>query len=68
MKLLKECYEKAKELLRDNRDIMDRIAGYLSEKETITGKQFMELYNEVLAERNGVSPEIADEQPEVLEE
>jgi len=55
IELLKECYEKAKELLSGNRDIMDRIAGYLSEKETITGKQFMEIYNQVIAERNGGS-------------
>ena len=53
MELLKECYDKAKELLSGNRDIMDRIAEYLSEKETITGKQFMEIYNEVLEARNG---------------
>ena len=53
MELLKECYEKAKELLSGNRDIMDRIAEYLSEKETITGKQFMDIYNEVIAARNG---------------
>ena len=53
MELLKECYDKAKELLSGNRDIMDRIAEYLSEKETITGKQFMEIYNEVIAARNG---------------
>ena len=52
MELLKECYDKAKELLSGNRDIMDRIAEYLSEKETITGKQFMEIYNEVLEARN----------------
>ena len=51
MDLLKECYEKAKDLLRGNRDIMDRIAYFLSEKETITGKQFMEIYNQVIAER-----------------
>ena len=51
MDLLKECYEKAKDLLRGNRDIMDRIADFLSEKETITGKQFMEIYNQVIAER-----------------
>nr|MCR5727858.1 AAA family ATPase [Lachnospiraceae bacterium] len=53
MEILKECYEKAKELLRGNRDIMDRIAEFLSEKETITGKQFMDIYNEVIAERGG---------------
>ncbi len=54
MDLLKSCYDKAKELLAENRDVLDKIAGFLAEKETITGKQFMELYDEVVAARNGV--------------
>ena len=44
MKLLKESYEEAKRLLSENRDILDKIAAYLIEKETITGKEFMEIY------------------------
>ena len=63
MELLKECYDKAKELLSGNRDIMDRIAEYLSEKETITGKQFMDIYNEVLAARNGGEATDAEAEP-----
>ncbi|MBO4510918.1 MAG: ATP-dependent zinc metalloprotease FtsH [Lachnospiraceae bacterium] len=55
MDLLKECYEKAKDLLKGNRDIMDKIAEFLSEKETITGKQFMDIYNQVIAERGGAA-------------
>ncbi len=51
MALLAECYAKARELLSANRDILDKIATYLSEKETITGKQFMELYEEAVAAR-----------------
>ncbi|MCR5321881.1 MAG: ATP-dependent zinc metalloprotease FtsH [Lachnospiraceae bacterium] len=51
MALLSECYNRAKELLSGNKDILDKIATFLSEKETITGKQFMELYNEAIAER-----------------
>ena len=43
--LLKEKYEEAKKLLRENRDKLDRIAKFLYEKETITGKQFMEIYH-----------------------
>ena len=43
--LLKEKYEEAKKLLRANRDKLDRIAKFLYEKETITGKQFMEIYH-----------------------
>ncbi len=42
--ILKESYEKALELLRDNRELMDKLAEYLIEKETITGKEFMEIF------------------------
>ena len=45
--LLKECYVKAKKLISENKDVMIKIAEYLYDKETITGKQFMELYYEV---------------------
>lgn len=45
--LLKECYTKSKSLLLENREILDKIAAYLFDKETITGKQFMEIFNEV---------------------
>ena len=45
--LLKECFEEAKKLLSENRDVLDEIAKYLYEKETITGKQFMEIYRKV---------------------
>jgi cell division protease FtsH len=62
MDLLRSCYDKAKELLGANRDILDKIAEYLAENETITGKQFMELYDKVLAERSGESvPEASEE-------
>ena len=47
MALLKECYDKAKERLMENRDVLDKIAEYLFEKETITGKEFMKIYREV---------------------
>lgn len=44
--LLKEKYEEAKQLLRDNRDKLDKIAEFLYKKETITGKEFMEIYRQ----------------------
>lgn len=46
MKMLKGAYEEALAMLRDNKDIMDKIAAYLIEKETITGKEFMKIYRE----------------------
>lgn len=67
MKLLDECYVKAKELLSENRDIMDKVAAFLSEKETITGKQFMEIYNEVIAARGGQDEGIAEEKTAAVE-
>ena len=42
--ILKESYDKALELLRENREVMDKLAEYLIEKETITGKEFMEIF------------------------
>lgn len=53
MRLLKECYEEAKMLLEDNKEILDKIADFLFEKETITGKEFMDIYNKV----RGIEPE-----------
>ncbi len=44
MKLIKESYKEAKRLLKENREILDKIAEYLIEKETITGHEFMEIY------------------------
>ena len=43
--LLKECFAEAKKLLSENRDVLDEIAKYLYEKETITGDEFMEILN-----------------------
>ncbi|SFQ49224.1 cell division protease FtsH [Lachnospiraceae bacterium XBB1006] len=42
--LLKVSYEKAIELLKENREILDEIAKFLYEKETITGKEFMKIF------------------------
>lgn len=47
MELLKAAFEKSKGLLAENREVLDRIADFLYEKETITGKQFMEIFHEV---------------------
>lgn len=46
MKILKDSYEEAKRLLSENRDAMDKIAEFLIQKETITGKEFMKLFRE----------------------
>ena len=50
---MKEKYEEAKRILTENRDKLDKIAEYLYEKETITGKQFMEIYHQCQTEEAG---------------
>lgn len=47
MKILKDSYQEAIRLLADNRDVMDEIAAFLIEKETITGKEFMKIFRRV---------------------
>ena len=47
MKILKKSYEEAKRLLSENREVMDKIADFLIQKETITGKEFMKIFREV---------------------
>ena len=44
METLKCCYDEAKELLSGNRELMDKLAAHLIEKETISGKEFMKIY------------------------
>lgn len=47
MQMLKNSYEVAKRLLSENRKALDEIAAFLIEKETITGKEFMEIFHKV---------------------
>ena len=44
MRILKDSYEEAKRLLSENRDVLDQIAAFLIERETITGKEFMQIF------------------------
>lgn len=46
MQILKDAYDEALQMLRENRDVLDKIAAHLIEKETITGKEFMKIYRE----------------------
>jgi len=47
MKILDSCYSKAKKMLKENQGLMDELAAFLLEKESITGKEFMEIFNRV---------------------
>ncbi len=44
VEILKSSYKKAKKLLNENRNLMDKLAEFLIEKETITGKEFMQIF------------------------
>ena len=56
MRVLKEAYETAKTMLAANRETMDRIAAHLIEKETITGKEFMEIFHQSQSESGKALP------------
>jgi cell division protease FtsH len=45
--IINSSYDEATRLLTENREILDRISGYLYEKETITGKEFMKMFREM---------------------
>ena len=64
MRILKESYEEAKRLLSENRVAMDRIAEFLIEKETITGKEFMEIFRQVQREQNQAAAGDAEDEAE----
>lgn len=51
-KLIKDSYKMAKTMLKDNREALDKIADFLIEKETITGKEFMEIFHQIRGEGN----------------
>lgn len=59
MGMLKSAYTEAKRLLSEHRESLDKIAAFLIEKETITGKEFMEIFHQV----EGIDPEI-EKKPE----
>ena len=53
--IIRAAHQKALTILRDNRDVMDKLAAFLLEKETITGEEFMEILEQCDAERQPVS-------------
>lgn len=62
--MLKDCYAEAKKLISENRDILDEIATYLYDKETITGKEFMAIFNKCkgIAAEEEVKEETQDQE------
>lgn len=49
VKILKVSYDKAKSIVLDHKETMKDLAEFLINKETITGKEFMEIYENVIA-------------------
>lgn len=45
--MIHNCYQEAYQLLEENREVLDHIADYLYEHETITGKEFMKIFREL---------------------
>ena len=67
MKMLKESYEQAKQMLCEHRKTLDKIAAFLIERETITGKEFMEIFHEAEG-TEGKEPEPAETAVEATQE
>ena len=78
MKMLKEAYAKAVKYIRENMDILDEAAQFLIQRETITGKEFMEIFHkyknpkpeekaetEKLQQENIIEESAEKEEPEV---
>ena len=52
MSILSKAYKEAKEILQNNRELLDELAAYLLAKESITGKQFMEIFRTKYPDEN----------------
>jgi len=73
MRILKDCYKEAMRMLKMNRKAMDKLAEYLIEKETITGKEFMKILREINGmpepeTETGKEDELSEEKVEVSAE
>ena len=65
MQLLHYSYEEAKRLLNEHREALDKIAGYLIRRETITGKEYMKIFRAV--EKGLEIPENLDDLPDEVQ-
>ena len=67
VKIIKDAYAEALRLLREHRKALDEIAAFLIEKETITGKEFMDIFHEVERREEQEAEEAAEAQKEAEE-
>ena len=65
MQLLHYSYEEAKRVLNEHREALDKIAGYLISRETITGKEFMKIFRAV--EKGLEIPENLEDLPDEVQ-
>ena len=67
---MKEYYDRAVNIIKENRDALEKIAEYLIEKETITGKEFIKMYREIkgLPEPEEKKEEGSDKGDEIKQE
>ena len=69
LNIIRTCHQNTRKLLRDNRDLLDKISEYLLEKETIFGDEFMEFVYEKypeLKEKKVKKVELNNSNEEVL--
>ena len=69
LNIIRTCHQNTRKLLRDNRDLLDKISEYLLEKETIFGDEFMEFVYEKypeLKEKKVKKMELNNSNEEVL--
>ena len=68
MAILNDCYDRAVSCIEENQEVMDKLAEHLIEKETITGKEFVEIYEEItgikLKKRNAEGKIQEEDEPE----
>ncbi len=70
MAILQECYDKAYKLIEENQEVLHKLAAYLVERETITGKEFVKIFEEetgivLKKSEDGTSEETSEEDTEV---
>lgn len=68
LSIINSCYEDAFRMLSENRKILDRISKYLFEKETITGKEFMQIFHEMKDQQEGQAKSPAGDDSSMFEE
>ena len=66
-RIIKESYRKAYDLLKANESVLDALAKFLIEKETITGKEFMKIYAEITGENLKAATEDGQEVDSAVE-